>query len=142
MPRTASTSPYALRSPDAWITGAGMEAGFYGGNPGVRGCSAELDVAMDHARHDVVARGDVAGDPVGDRDRAVAAARAADGDRQVGLALGDIGGEQEVEEREQPAVVLAGQLARFDVLDDRRVAAGQRPQVLAIVRIRKEADVQ
>ena len=51
----------------------------------------------------VVAPGEVAGDPVGDRHRAVAAAGAADRERHVALALGDVGGQQEVEQREDAA---------------------------------------
>ena len=74
--------------------------------------SGQLHVAVHDPRGDVVARGDVAGDAVGDGDRAVAPAGAADRDRQVGLALGDVGREQEVEQRQQPPVVLARELAR------------------------------
>ena len=40
------------------------------------------------------------------------------------LALGDVGGEQEVEQRQQAPVVLARELAGLDVLDHRGVPAG------------------
>ena len=92
-------------------------------DPALRRDPRQLHVAVHDPRGDVVARGDVAGDAVGDGDRAVAAAGAADRDRQVGLALGDVGREQEVEQRQQAAVVLARQLARLDVLDH----GGSRP---------------
>ena len=51
-------------------------------------------------------------------------------------------GQQEVEQGQEPLVELVRQLARLDVLDDLRVAAGERPQVLAVVGVRQEADVE
>ena len=61
-----------------------------------------------------VARGEV----LGDRDRAVAPAGAADRDHQVRLALGDVLRQQEVEQRDQPLVELLQAPVAGDVLDD------------------------
>src|SRR6266516_6191169 len=52
--------------------------------------SARLDVPVDDPRGDLFVAGEMARDPVGDDDRAVAAPRAADGEGQVRLALGDV----------------------------------------------------
>ena len=62
-----------------------------------------------------VARGEV----LGDRDRAVAPAGAADRDHQVRLALGDVLRQQEVEQRVQALVELLQAPVAADVLDDR-----------------------
>src|ERR1700753_1430593 len=61
--------------------------------------SADVNVAVVHSNHDVIALLEVAPDAVGDGDRAVAAAGAADRDRQVALALVDVGGNEELEQR-------------------------------------------
>ena len=103
---------------------------------------SELYVAVLDAHDDVVATDEVAPDPVGDGERAVAAAGAADRDRQVALALGDVGGDEELEQRQQAAVELAGLGARLDVLAHRLVEARQRPQLVDVVGIRQEADIE
>ena len=103
---------------------------------------SRLDVAVLDPDDDVVAAGEVAADPVGDGDRAVAAAGAADRDRQVALALGDVGGDEELEQRQQAAVELAGLGPGLDVLADLLVQAGQRPQLVDVVRVGQEADVE
>src|SRR5215212_3912127 len=84
----------------------------------------------------------MAGDPIRHRQRSVSAARAADGDRQVRLALGDVGGQHEVEQREQALVELRGDLARLDVLDYPGITPGEGAQVLAVMRVWQEADVE
>ena len=73
---------------------------------------------MDDPQGDVLAAGEMAGDAVGDGDRAVAPAGAADRDRQVRLALGDVGRKQEVEQRQQALVELARQVPGLNVLDE------------------------
>src|SRR5436305_574997 len=72
----------------------------------------------------------------------MAATRAADRDRQVLLALGDVCRDQEVEQRHQAAVELAGLGAGLDVLPDRLVEAGEWAQLVDVMRVRKEADVE
>src|SRR6476646_8189553 len=59
----------------------------------------KLDVAVHDPQRDVVAAGEVLRDPVGDGHRSMLPAGAPDRDRQVGLALGDVGGENEVQKR-------------------------------------------
>src|SRR6476469_5130516 len=86
--------------------------------------SVHLGVAVLEVDDDVLALLELAADAVGDGDRAVAAAGAADRDRQVALALGDVGGDEEVEQRQQPAVELAGLGARLDVLTHPLVEPG------------------
>ena len=92
---------------DARAPGRGHARGLRGHAGRGRRALAELDVAVDDPRVDVVAHREVAGDALGDRDRPVASAGAADRDRQVGLALGDVRRQQEVEQRQQPRVELA-----------------------------------
>ncbi len=81
-------------------------------------------------------------DAVGDGHRAMPAAGAADGDRQVALALGDVGGDEELEQRQQPAVELARLRARLDVGAHRLVEAGLRSQLVDVVGVGQEADVE
>src|SRR5215212_1575304 len=110
--------------------------------PLARRAGLEFHVAVDEMELDVVALAQLPGDPVRDSDRAVSATGAADGDRQVLFALRDIGGEQELEQRHQAAVELAGLGARLDVLADRLVEPGQRTQLVDVMRVRQETDVE
>ena len=103
---------------------------------------SQLDVAVLDPQGHVLAPVEGAADPVGDGDRSVAPAGAADRDRQVALALGDVGRDQELEQRQQAAVELARLGAGLDVLADRLVEPGQGPQLVDVVWIRQEADVE
>src|SRR5512143_921751 len=115
-----------------------------GSTAALPGCGPRLEphVAVDDLELDVVTADQLPGDPVRDGERAVPAARAADRDRQMLLALGDVGGQQEVEQRHQPAVELTRLRTGLDVLPDRLVEPGQRTQLVDVVRVRQEADVQ
>src|SRR3954451_6387501 len=106
------------------------------------GSRLQLDVAVHEPDLDVIPLAKRARDPVSDGDGPVPAAGAADGDRQVLLALGDVGGQQEVEQRHQAPVELAGLRTGLDVLADGLVETGQRPQIVDVVRIGQEADVE
>ena len=66
---------------------------------------------------------------LGDRDRPVAAAGAADRDDQVRLALGDVLRQQVLEQRQHVVVELLQPAVAADVVDDPAVEPGQRPQV-------------
>src|SRR6476619_3996712 len=92
------------------MTGSGKAGRFYGRS------AVELCVAVLHVDDYVVAPHELAADPVRDGDRAVAAAGAADRDRQVALALGDVGGDEELQQRQQTAVELARLRARLDIV--------------------------
>ena len=72
----------------------------------------------------------------------MAAAGAADRDREVALALRHVGGYEELEERHQAAVELAGLGLGLDVAADLLVEAGQGPQLVDVVRVGQEADVE
>src|SRR5512143_2200893 len=115
-----------------------------GSTAALPGCGPRLEphVSVDDLELDVVTADQLPGDPVRDGERAVPAARAADRDRQMLLALGDVGGQQEVEQRHQPAVELTRLRTGLDVLPDRLVEPGQRTQLVDVVRVRPEADVQ
>src|SRR4051812_47258089 len=89
-------------------------------------------------RHVAEARGEV----LGDRDGAVAAARAADRDHQMRLALGHVLREQIVEQRLDPLVELLQAPVAGDVGDDLLVEPRQRPQGRLVVRVGKEAHVE
>src|SRR3954463_7348415 len=80
-----------------------------GSTAALAGCRAwlQVHVAVDQPQLDVIAAAELPPDPTGHRDRSVPAPCAADCDRQVLLALGDVGREQEVEQRHQAAVELA-----------------------------------
>ena len=67
---------------------------------GLRGCGATpVDVAVGDRHVEVVVLAVALSEVLGDRDRAVATAGAADRDHQVRLALGDVLRQQEVEQR-------------------------------------------
>src|SRR5690349_4940744 len=106
------------------------------------GDSTNVNVAVLDPDDHVLAAGEVAADAVGDGDRAVTAAGAADGDRQVALALGDVSGDEELEQRQQPAVELARLGPLLDVVLDLLVEARFRPQLVDVVRVGQKADVQ
>ena len=82
------------------------------------------------------------GQVLGDRDRAVAPAGAADRHHQVRLALGDVLREQELQQRDHVRVELLQAAVAADVVDDPLVEAGQRAQVGVVVRVGEEADVE
>src|SRR5215208_6811642 len=102
----------------------------------------ELDIAVHELQLDVVPLAQLPGDPVGDRDRTVSAAGAADRDRQMLLALRNVRGQQELEQRHQPAVELTRLGPRLDVFPDRLVETRQRPELIDVVRVGQEADVE
>src|SRR5881394_2411455 len=95
MPRTASSGPYDLRSPRTLITGSTRRIVWTDPlrpAPVRRDGSVDLDVAVDDSQRDVVVVRKMLRDPIGDRQGSVLAAGAANRDRQVRLALGDVGG--------------------------------------------------
>ena len=77
-----------------------------------------------------------------DGHRAVAAAGAADADREVRLALGRVPREQEVEQREQALEVLARARRLEHEAADLLVHPGERAQAQVVVRIGQEAHVE
>ena len=82
------------------------------------------------------------GEVLGDRDRAVAAAGAADRDHEVGLALGHVLRQQVLQQRQHALVELLQAAVAPDVLDDPRVEPGERAQVGLVVRVGQEAHVE
>src|SRR5829696_3551625 len=109
------------------IAGSATGGRFYEG-PSC-GESVDFGVAVLDANDDVVAALEVAADAVGDGYRAVAAAGAADRQRQVALSLCDVGGDEELEQRKQPPVELTGLGAGLDVFAHLQVMAGQGAQL-------------
>ncbi len=61
---------------------------------------------------------------------------------QVGLALGDVLGQKEVEQRVQAQVELIEATVAGDVLHDPLVVTGEVAQLALIVRVRQEAHVE
>src|SRR5918999_1462949 len=82
------------------------------------------------------------GQVLSDRHRAVPAARAADRHHQVGLALGDVLGQQVLEQRQHVGVELLQPPVAAHVVDDPLVEPRQRPQVGLVMRVREEAHVE
>src|SRR5581483_11126274 len=113
-------------------TGKGLEARL---PRRARPSSVDVAVADEDA---VAARFEAAAQLLREDDRAVAAAGAAEGDRQVALALvlvaRDREGEQVGHLREEPLCLVAPE----HVVGHRRVAAGLRPQLLDEERVREE----
>ncbi len=72
----------------------------------------------------------------------MAPAGTADGDRQMRLALGDVLGDQEVQQRPEPLVEGLELAVARHVLDDLRIEARQRPQLGFPVRVGQEAHVE
>src|SRR3954452_19018600 len=105
------------------------------------GARVQLYVAVHELELHVVPLAELPRDAIRHRHRPVAASGATDRDGQVLLSLDDVGREQEGEQRHQPAVELAGLGARLDVLAYRLVEAGQRPQVVDVVRVWQKANV-
>ena len=79
---------------------------------------------------------------LGDHHRSVPATGAADADRQVGLALLLVGGQQVVEQRGEPVVEGVDAVRVLDVIDHGGVQAGQVPQLRLVVGIGQETDVE
>ncbi len=75
-------------------------------------------------------------------DGAVASARAADGDGQVRFALPRESGDEEVDEPVQLALERLHLFVVTEEVDDVRMRAVERAQLVDIVRIRKEANVE
>src|SRR5215203_5882915 len=109
---------------------------------GKEGDSTKLYVAVLHPDDYVLAASEVPADAVGDGDRAVAAAGAADRDRQVALALGDVGGYEELQQRQQAPIELARLGSLLDVVADLLVHPGHRSQLVVVVGVGEEADVE
>src|SRR5215212_1213850 len=101
-----------------------------------------VDVAVHDVDEHVGASRVVAGQVVGHDHGAVTAARAADGHRQVGLALLLVGGQQVVEQRHQPLVEVGYAIGALDVVHDRLVPAGELAQLGLVVGVRKEAHIE
>src|SRR4029079_11881164 len=79
---------------------------------------------------------------LGDRDRAVPAAGAADRDHEVRLPFGHVLREQVLEQRQHVVVELLQPAVATDVVDDPLVEPGERAQVRLVVRVGQEADVE
>src|SRR3954471_7731668 len=92
------------------------------------------DVAMQHPRLDPPLA-QAPGELVGDDDAAVPSAGAADGDREVRLALGPEAGEHHVEEPLQGLEELPRLRVVEDVAANRLVATGLRAQLVDPVRV-------
>src|SRR5438105_15790968 len=85
---------------------------------------ALVDVAVRDRDLDALVAAVALREVLGDRDRPVAPARAADRDHEVRLALGDVLRQQEVEQREQALVQLAEAPVAGDVFDHALVQTG------------------
>src|SRR6476619_1578831 len=81
-------------------------------------------------------------DAVGDADRTVAAAGATDRDRQVALALGNVGRDEGLEQRPQATVELPRRRARIEIGTNPLGEPGPRPQVVDVVWIGQETHVE
>src|SRR5258708_23663443 len=92
-----------------------------------------VDVPMGDAYLQVVLVAVARSQPLGDRHRAMPATRASDRDHQVGLALGDVLGQQEVEQRDHALVELLEAPATADVLHDLLVDSRQVAEVALVV---------
>src|SRR4051794_27454992 len=126
---SAPPSPLAKSDPDA--------------APGARSAARELvDVAVGDLDEVVAALGVELVEVLGDDDRAVPAARAADGDVEVGLPLLDVARQQVVQQRDEALVERVELAAAVHELDDLRVAPRERPQVGDVVWVGQEADVE
>ena len=70
------------------------------------------------------------------------AARAADADREVCLALAHVRGEQVVEQRDQVVVEVRDPVGALHVVDHLLVQPGQLAKLRLVVRVREEAHVE
>ncbi len=95
MPGLRSGAPSPGAAERQAISRAGLSAAASGA------ARALVDVAVGDGDVELVVLAIALGEVLGDRDRAVAAAGAADRDHQVRLALGDVLRQQEVEQRVQ-----------------------------------------
>src|SRR5215207_7498170 len=101
-----------------------------------------VHVAVLHLDEVAPVLAEVGGVVLRDHDRAVAAARAADRDDEVRLALGDVLRQQVLEQRQHAVLEVLQPPVAPDVADDPPVEAGQRAQVRLPVRVGEEADVE
>src|SRR5437667_10201537 len=85
---------------------------------------------------------EVAGQLFGHDDRPVAASRAPDGDRQVGLPFLEVAGNHGVEQRPQLADELAVRALARHELPDGRVGPRQRPEPFDPMWVREEPHVE
>src|SRR3954469_23138438 len=101
-----------------------------------------IHVAVHHVDHVAVAIGVHLREVLGDHDRAVSPARAADPDRQMSLSLAPVRGQQVVEQRDQPVVEVVQAVRVLDVVAYRAVEPGEVAQLVLVVRIGEEAHVE
>ena len=80
--------------------------------------------------------------PLRDHDGSMTSSGAADGDRQIALALGDVVRNHEAHVRIQAIHELPGRRIAFEKIGDRLVAAGAAAQRGNEVRVRQAADVE
>src|SRR5215211_6923921 len=113
-----------------------------GATPGLGPPRGLLDIAVDHVDEQVRAAREVTGQVLAHHDRAVAAARAADADCQVRLALLLVGRQQVVEQRHQASVEVGDAVRAFHVLHHLCVLARELAQLRLVVGVRQEADVE
>src|SRR5882757_3313307 len=131
VPRTSEGSASSAPLTTAWYQ-AGKSSDCLGSvtgresNPAGNGL-LPLDVAVDDGAG-VALLLEEAGDLIRDHHRAVLAAGAADGDRQVVAALLDVAGEQELEQVPDAGEEPLGRLLPEDVAPHPAVEAGERPQ--------------
>src|SRR5215210_2008998 len=100
-----------------------------------------VHVAVLDLDEEVRAIAELRGQVLGDRDRAVAPAGAADRHHEMRLALVDVLRQQVLEQRHHALVELDQPAVAADVVDDPLVEPRQRPQVGLVVRVREEAHV-
>ena len=108
----------------------------------LRVASALVDVAVSDRDGELVAIAVAVGQMLGYRHRAVAPAGAADRDHQMGLALGHILGQQEIEQGVQALQEFVQAPVAADEGHDALVVAGELAQVVLVMWVRQEAHVE
>src|SRR6476646_8742772 len=104
--------------------------------------SRTLELPVEHRDRPVVLFAEPARQLLGERDRAVVAAGAAERDREPRLALADVGRQREVEELMEVLEELAGDGLAKDVVADRLGQARQLAELVDVVRVLHEPDVE
>src|SRR6201996_6897875 len=115
-----------LSAPDSHARSARAALSVASSGPRARSRAARalVDVAMRDGDVEIVLVAVALGEVLGDRDRAVPPAGAADRDDEMRLALGDVLRQQEVEQRVQAHVEVVEPAVARDELDDRLVEPG------------------
>src|SRR3954451_15411201 len=109
---------------------------------GVRATSRSLELAMEDGYRPEVPLPEPRRELLRDHDRAVVAARAAAGDRQPRLSLGDVGGDREIQEVAEEGQEPFRRRLLEDERADRVGQARQRPQLVDVEGVRHEPHVE